>query len=57
MDTSSDYGKGLAENFVKTFEAAVANRCRWSYVSKDTDFNAILTNIRTKEFDVFIRLL
>lgn len=53
MDSSSDYGKGLAENFVKTFEAAggiiVAKE---SYVKGDTDFNAILTSIKGQDFDV-----
>lgn len=52
-DNSSDYGKGLAENFKKTFEASggtiVAEE---GYVAKDKDFNAILTNIKGKEFDV-----
>jgi len=52
-DNSSDYGKGLAENFKKTFEAAggtiVAEE---GYVAKDKDFNAILTKIKGKEFDV-----
>lgn len=53
MDSSSDYGKGLADNFIKTFEEGggtiVAHE---SYVSKDTDFNAILTSIRGQDFDV-----
>lgn len=53
MDTSSDYGKGLAENFIKTFEdgggTIVATE---SYVAGDTDFNAILTSIKGKDFDV-----
>lgn len=52
-DTSSDYGKGLAENFRKTFEELggqiVAEE---GYVGKDKDFNAILTNIKGKDFDV-----
>lgn len=52
-DNSSDYGKGLAENFRKTFEAAggtiVAEE---GYVAKDKDFNGILTSIKGKEFDV-----
>jgi branched-chain amino acid transport system substrate-binding protein len=53
MDSSSDYGKGLAENFVKTFEADGGEIiAKESYVAKDTDFNAILTNIKNKEFDV-----
>jgi len=53
MDSSSDYGKGLAENFKKTFEAnggtIVAQE---AYVRGDTDFNAILTSIKGKDFDV-----
>ncbi|MGI6085551.1 MAG: ABC transporter substrate-binding protein [Acetivibrionales bacterium] len=53
MDNSSDYGKGLADNFMKTFEegggAIVATE---AFVSGDTDFNAILTKIKGQEFDV-----
>jgi branched-chain amino acid transport system substrate-binding protein len=53
MDSSSDYGKGLAENFTNTFEAGggtiVATE---AYVQKDTDFNAILTKIKGEDFDV-----
>ncbi len=53
MDSSSDYGKGLAENFIKTFEAAGGTIvAREAYVAKDTDFNAILTKIKGKDFDV-----
>lgn len=52
-DTSSDYGKGLAEVFRATFEElggqVVAEE---GYVAKDKDFNAILTNIKGKDFDV-----
>lgn len=52
-DNSSDYGKGLAENFVATFEgsggAIVAQE---GYVAKDKDFKAILTKIKGEEFDV-----
>ncbi len=52
-DTSSDYGKGLAENFRATFEGLggqiVAEE---GYVGKDKDFNAILTNVKGKDFDV-----
>lgn len=52
-DSSSDYGKGLAENFKKTFTAAggtiVAEE---AYVAKDTDFSAILTKIKGQDFDV-----
>lgn len=52
-DTSSDYGKGLAENFTASFEGAggqiVAEE---GYVKGDKDFNAVLTGIRGKDFDV-----
>lgn len=53
QDKSSDYAQGLAENFIATFEAAggtiVAHE---GYVAKDKDFNAILTSIRGKDFDI-----
>jgi len=53
LDSSSDYGKGLAENFEKTFTAGGGTiAAKESYVAKDTDFNAILTSIKGKEFDV-----
>ncbi len=52
-DNSSDYGKGLAENFRTTFEnlggEIVAEE---GYVAKDKDFNAILTKIKGQAFDV-----
>jgi len=56
MDSSSDYGKGLAENFQKTFEAGGGTIvAKEAYVAKDTDFNAILTKIKGQEFDaIFI---
>ncbi len=53
MDSSSNYGKGLAKNFNETFTAGggtiVAEE---AYVSNDTDFNAILTKIKVQQFDV-----
>ncbi|NLM10245.1 MAG: ABC transporter substrate-binding protein [Clostridiaceae bacterium] len=53
MDSSSDYGKGLSQNFVETFTAAggtiVAEE---AYVAGDTDFNAIITKIKGMDFDV-----
>lgn len=53
MDSSSDYGKGLAENFIKTFEAAGGTIvAKEAYVAKDTDFNAIITKIKGQDFDV-----
>ncbi len=52
-DNSSDYAKGLAENFTTTFTAAGGTIVgEEAYVSKDTDFNAILTKIRSLDFDV-----
>ena len=52
-DNSSDYGKGLAENFKETFENAGGQIVsEEGYVSKDKDFNAILTKIKGKDFDV-----
>jgi branched-chain amino acid transport system substrate-binding protein len=49
IDSSSDYSKGLAASFQKSFEGnggkVVAEE---AYIAKDTDFNAILTNIKAK---------
>ncbi|AGC68001.1 high-affinity branched-chain amino acid ABC transporter systemsubstrate binding protein LivK [Thermoclostridium stercorarium subsp. stercorarium DSM 8532] len=53
MDSSSDYSKGLANNFKDTFTAAggtiVAEE---AYVEGDTDFNAIITKIKGLDFDI-----
>ena len=52
-DNSSDYAKGLAENFKSTFTAAGGIIVgEDSYVQKETDFNAILTRVRSMNFDV-----
>jgi branched-chain amino acid transport system substrate-binding protein len=52
-DTSSDYAKGLAENFTAQFTANGGTVVgKESYVAKDTDFNAILTKINTLDYDV-----
>ena len=52
-DATSDYAKGLAEDFVSKFEAlggeVVAQE---SYSSGDTDFNAALSKISEEDFDV-----
>ncbi|MGB3955273.1 MAG: ABC transporter substrate-binding protein [Brooklawnia sp.] len=52
-DTSSDYAKGLADNFRATFEEAggtiVGDE---GYVAGETNFNSVLTRIRGLEFDV-----
>lgn len=53
MDSSSDYGKGLAENFTKTFEEAGGTIvAQEAYVAGDTDFNSIITRIKGQDFDV-----
>ncbi len=53
MDSSSDYGKGLAKNFADTFKAAGATIvAEEAYVKGDTDFSAILTKIKGLDFDV-----
>ncbi|MEG1774180.1 MAG: ABC transporter substrate-binding protein, partial [Oscillospiraceae bacterium] len=52
-DTSSDYGKGLAKNFIATFTAAGGSVvAEEGYVAGDTDFNAVITKIKGQEFDV-----
>lgn len=52
-DTSSDYAKGLAENFISTFKKSGGEIVsEEGYVSKDKDFKAILTTIKGKQFDV-----
>lgn len=53
MDSSSDYAKGLAENFIAAFEAAGGTIVDTAaYMAKDKDFNAILTKIKGQDFDV-----
>ncbi len=52
-DTSSDYAKGLADNFTASFEAAGGTIVgEEGYVAGDTDFNAILTKAKALDFDV-----
>ena len=52
-DNSSDYAKGLADNFKKTFTSKGGTIVgEESYVAGDTDFNAILTKVRGLSFDV-----
>ena len=52
-DTSSDYAKGLADNFAKQFTAnggtIVAEE---GYVAGETEFNPIVTRIKGQSFDV-----
>lgn len=47
IDSSSDYSKGLATSFKKSFEANGGKIVKEeAYVAKDTDFRATLTNIK-----------
>lgn len=51
-DTSSDYAKGLAENFSSKFESEGGTIVgEEGYVAGDTDFQAILTRIKSQSFD------
>lgn len=53
QDKSSDYAEGLAKNFVKTFEGAGGTIvAQEGYVSKEKDFNSILTKLKGQDFDV-----
>jgi len=53
MDSSSDYAKGLADAFTSTFEAGGGTIvAQEAYMEGDTDFNAVLTSIKGKDFDV-----
>jgi len=52
-DTSSDYAKGLADAFDKTFKANGGTIVdTQAYVAKQTDFNAVLTKFKGEQFDV-----
>lgn len=53
VDQSSDYSRGLADNFTSEFESrggTIVNED--SFTAGDTDFSAILTTALTQEFDV-----
>jgi len=50
QDNSSDYGQNLAAEFEKTFEGEIV--ATESYVSGDTDFNSIISNISATDPDV-----
>jgi len=52
-DNSSDYAKGLAENFTATFTAGGGSIvAEEAYVAGDKDFNAVLTRAKGMDFDV-----
>ena len=50
QDNSTDYAVGLTEAFESVFGGEIVSKENFS--DGDTDFNAILTNIRDKDFDV-----
>lgn len=53
VDQSSDYSRGLADNFNSEFESSggtIVNED--SFTAGDTDFSAILTTALTQDFDV-----
>lgn len=53
MDNTSDYAKGLSEAFKKTFtELGGSILTEEAYQAKDTDFRAVLTNIKGTNPDV-----
>jgi len=52
MDTSNDYSKGLAKSFGDTFKAEGGTIvAQESFVTGETDFNAVITKIKDKDFD------
>ena len=55
QDTGNDYSKGLADAFEKTYtDSKIGGSVvvREYYQSKDTDFQAVLTTLKSKDFDV-----
>lgn len=53
VDSTSDYSKGLAKNFKAQFEKLGGKvALEEGYKAKDTDFNAVLTNIKNANPDV-----
>lgn len=54
-DTASDYSKGLSEAFQQTYTSAKIGGqvvAKETYQTKDTDFQAVLTSLKSKDFDV-----
>ena len=51
-DNSSDYAKGIAEAFKKSYKGEIV--ATETFQSKDTDFQAALTKIKDKEFDAIV---
>jgi len=51
-DNSSDYAKGIAEAFKKSYKGEIV--ATETFQSKDTDFQAALTKIKDKDFDAIV---
>ncbi|HFI0054893.1 TPA: ABC transporter substrate-binding protein [Streptococcus suis] len=51
-DNSSDYGKGVAEAFKKTYTGEIVSEI--TFASGDKDFQAALTKLKDAEFDAII---
>ncbi|KAA9302246.1 MULTISPECIES: ABC transporter substrate-binding protein [Aerococcus] len=49
-DNGSDYGQNLADEFKNTYQGEIV--ADESYVTKETDFSAILTNVKRQDADV-----
>ncbi len=49
-DNASDYAKGLTKSFTNTFNGEIV--ATEYYTTGDTDFNAVLTSLKDKDFDV-----
>lgn len=49
-DSSNDYAKGLEASFIEAFPGEIV--AQEYYASQDTDFNAVLTSLAAKDFDV-----
>jgi branched-chain amino acid transport system substrate-binding protein len=56
LDNASDYSKGLAKSFNDTFtEVGGTIAAEEAFVAGETDFNAVITKIKDKDFDaIFI---
>lgn len=53
VDQANDYSQGLADSFVKQFEAKGGEIvAKEAYQTNDTDFQVVLTTLLTQEFDV-----
>lgn len=51
-DNSSDYGKGVAESFKKSYSGEIVSEI--TFASGDKDFQAALTKLKNQEFDAIV---